>query len=394
MKYTEIRNLADLGLITPEQADAVAARFRLSPREPRNYPLIAFSLLGGLLALAGAALLVSANWEATPPLVKQISCAGLMLAAWAAGLRFLLRAENPRPIFGEALCLVGAGMWLSNIALYGQIYQISSEPSRAFGAWFLGIFLLPLLVRLRGVFAASLLAAGFWAGYAVVEHGERFGDTGKNLFFCLFAFFAAVSALGIFLGELNEGARERVRGYGPIALWTAFPLMILFAQVFCYEEIQATASAAAMVVPASALLVASLLFSFRKKLGAGGRVLAVIVGAFPLFTLALGFLEKSSDGRVSDNLIHASAAGSLFVCGVAAMALGAIVARRFFVNAGTLMILFAALALVMNAANVLGSLTGGGLALVFGGAGLLASAFFLERRRRDLVGKIAPREND
>lgn len=376
MKYSEIRKLAELGLITPEQADAVAAHFRLSPREPRNYLLIAFSALGGMLVLAGVVLLVSANWEAIPPLAKQISCAALMLAFWAAGLRFLL-GKNPRPFVGEALCFVGAGTWLANIALYGQIYQISSEPSRAFGAWFLGIFLLPWCVRLRGVFAMSLVAAAVWIACLLDE-----AHVGGAAFHYFVAFFAGVSALGVFLGGLGEKARERVRGYGPIALWTAFPALILLAQVFCYDEVKASAGAAWALVPAGVLFVASLLFTFRKKLGATGVVLATLVGAFPFAPLALGFRTCNSE---FDAAIHATMMLSLFVCGAAAMGLGAIVSRRFFVNAGTLMILLAALALTVE---VVGSLTSSGLALVLAGTLLLAFGFFLERQRRRLTRSI------
>ena len=376
MKYSEIRKLAELGLITPEQADAVAAHFRLSPREPRNYLLIAFSALGGLLVLAGGVLLVSANWEAIPPLAKQISCAALMLAFWAAGLRFLL-GKNPRPFVGEALCFVGAGTWLANIALYGQIYQISSEPSRAFGAWFLGIFLLPWCVRLRGVFAMSLVAAAVWIACLLDE-----ADVGEAAFHYFVAFFTGVSALGVFLGGLGEKARERVRGYGPIALWTAFPALILLAQTFCYDEMRASAGAACALVPAGVLFVASLLFTFRKKLGAASVVLATLVGAFPFVPLALGFRTCNSD---FDTAIHATMMLSLFVCGAAAMGLGAIVSRRFFVNAGTLMILLAALALTVE---VVGSLTSSGLALVLAGTLLLAFGFFLERQRRRLTRSI------
>ncbi len=376
MKYSEIRKLAELGLITPEQADAVAAHFRLSPREPRNYLLIAFSALGGLLVLAGVVLLVSANWEAIPPLAKQISCAALMLAFWAAGLRFLL-GKNPRPFVGEALCFVGAGTWLANIALYGQIYQISSEPSRAFGAWFLGIFLLPWCVRLRGVFAMSLVAAAVWIACLLDE-----ADVGEAAFHYFVAFFTGVSALGVFLGGLGEKARERVRGYGPIALWTAFPALILLAQVFCYDEVKASSGAAWALVPAGVLFVASLLFTFRKKLGAAGVVLATLVGAFPFVPLALGFRTCNSE---FDAAIHATMMLSLFVCGAAAMGLGAIVSRRFFVNAGTLMILLAALALTVE---VVGSLTSSGLALVLAGTLLLAFGFFLERQRRRLTRSI------
>ena len=77
--------------------------------------------------------------------------------------------------------------------------------------------------------------------------------------------------------------------------------------------------------------------------------------------------------------------GTLFVCGSAAMVLGAQGARKFYVNLGALMILLAALAL---AVEVVGSLTSSGFALILAGTFLLVFGYFLERGRRKITAKI------
>lgn len=383
MKYSDAEKLLELGLISLEQRDAIVDRLKLSPAASRNYLLFALSCVGGLLVLAGIILLISANWDAIPPLAKQISAATLMLAFWIFGLWFGCRQENPRPILSESFCFVGAGMWLGNIALYGQIYQISSEPSKAFAAWFLGIFLLPWIVRLRGVFLMSLVAAFIWL---CCKAEEVPNDIDEVFYFHFLAFFAAVSALGIFLSNLKDETRDRVRGYGPIAAWVAFPVLIFMAQVFCWDEVRLcgeTLSAATSLVPASLLLIAAMLFSFRKKLGALGGAAAILLGAFPIVPLGLGCLDAMT--RAPNDFIHALMMGTLFVCGCSAMMLGAKVAKKFYVNLGAMMILLSALALV---AEVVDSLMSSGLALILAGTFLLVFGYFLERQRRKITAKI------
>ena len=386
MKYSDAEKLLELGLISREQKDAIVAQLKLTPSASRNYLLIALSSVGGLLVLAGIILLISANWEAIPPLAKQISAAAIMLAFWIFGLRFICRKENPRPILGEGLCLVGAGTWLANIALYGQIYQISSEPSKAIGAWFLGIFLIPWLVRLRGVFVLSLVAAGIWLG---LKLDEIDGGSDAVSYFYFLAFFTGVSALGIFVGNLKEETRERFRGYGPLAAWTAFPILVFMAQIFCYDEIDFYPKSLFALVPASAILLAALLVSFWKKLNKPGVAAAILLGAFPLVPLALSYAD-SCKNNPGDDFLHAAMMGTLFVCGSAAMVLGAQVARKFYVNLGALMILLAALAL---AVEVVGSLTSSGFALILAGTFLLVFGYFLERGRRKITAKIKDSES-
>lgn len=383
MKYSDVEKLLELNLISPEQKDAIVARLKLSPSASRNYLLIALSSLGGLLVLAGIILLISANWESIPALAKQISAVALMLAFWFFGLRFLLRRDSPRPILGESLCLVGAGLWLGNIALYGQIYQISSEPSKAMAAWFLGIFLIPWLVRLRGVFVLSLIAAFIWLA---CKTGEASYPDDDAYYFHFLAFFAAVSALGTVLSNLKDSVRKRFRGYGPLAVWTALPAIVLMTQIWCYDIPFRSDINVALVlltlIPATLLLTASLLFSFREKLKPFGKLCALLLGVFPCVPLVLYGLGTT---HFSEDATQVLMMAALFVSGIAAMALGALVLRKFYVNLGTLMVLLAALALIIE---VIGSLTFSGFTLILAGTLMIVFGYLLERQRRKITAKI------
>jgi uncharacterized membrane protein len=81
------------------------------------------------------------------------------------------RVRGNWPKTGEALHLVGSGLFLANIALIGQIYNIVSRPPNAFLLWWIGIAALPWLLRSKAQHVLLLLAFGIWFGLEVNERG-------------------------------------------------------------------------------------------------------------------------------------------------------------------------------------------------------------------------------
>src|SRR5205814_2892786 len=73
---------------------------------------------------------------------------------------------------GEALHLLGSGLFLANIALIGQVYHISSRPPNAFLLWWAGIAALPWILRSKAQHVLSLLAFGVWFGMEINESGS------------------------------------------------------------------------------------------------------------------------------------------------------------------------------------------------------------------------------
>jgi uncharacterized membrane protein len=72
---------------------------------------------------------------------------------------------------GEALHVVGSCLFLANIALVGQIYNIVSHPPNAFLLWWIGIAALPWLLRSKAQHVLLLIAFGIWFGFEVNERG-------------------------------------------------------------------------------------------------------------------------------------------------------------------------------------------------------------------------------
>ena len=72
---------------------------------------------------------------------------------------------------GEALHLIGSCLFLGNIALLGQIYNLVSRPPNAFLLWWIGLAALPWLLRSKAQHALLLLGIGIWFGFEVNERG-------------------------------------------------------------------------------------------------------------------------------------------------------------------------------------------------------------------------------
>ncbi len=173
MKTGDIERIRQAGLITDEQGRAIIEHFHL--REDSHRFLTVLSVFGGVLVAAGIILLISANWEDIPDAAKIAGGLLLMLGAHAGGW-WLRDAKGGAPRVGEALYLVGALLFLANIALLGQIFHLTSRLPNAFLAWWIGIAALPWILRSRPLHALSLVALTVWMG------SEAWQDTGLLAF--------------------------------------------------------------------------------------------------------------------------------------------------------------------------------------------------------------------
>ncbi|MGO9003059.1 MAG: DUF2157 domain-containing protein, partial [Limisphaerales bacterium] len=181
MKYADIQKLHDASLITGEQRDKIIAHFNLK-EDGGNKFLAIVSIIGAVLIAAGIALLISAHWNEIPRGVKIAGGLALMLGAhaggwWLSTLRSSPATEDGREVHGEyrktgeALHWIGSCLFLANIALVGQIYNIVSRPPNAFLLWWLGIAALPWLLRSKAQHVLLLIAFGIWFGFEVNERG-------------------------------------------------------------------------------------------------------------------------------------------------------------------------------------------------------------------------------
>jgi len=169
MRHSDIQKLHEAGLITDEQRQKIIKHFQLKEDISSNF-LTIISIVGAVLIAAGIALLISAHWNEIPHGVKIAGGLALMLGFHAGGWWMREVQEKYRKT-GEALHFVGSCLFLANIALIGQIYNIVSRPSNAFLLWWIGIAALPWLLRSKAQHILLLLAFGIWFGLEVNEHG-------------------------------------------------------------------------------------------------------------------------------------------------------------------------------------------------------------------------------
>jgi uncharacterized membrane protein len=186
MKYADIQKLRDAGLVTDEQRQKIVEHFQLKEDSGGNF-LAIVSIIGAVLIAAGITLLIAAHWNDIPRGVK-ITTGLLLLLGFHAGGWWLRegggdatspassamgasRLQGKYRKTGEALHLIGSCLFLANIALIGQIYNIVSRPPNAFLLWWIGIAALPWLLRSKAQHVLLLLAFGIWFGFEVNEHG-------------------------------------------------------------------------------------------------------------------------------------------------------------------------------------------------------------------------------
>jgi uncharacterized membrane protein len=167
MNYGDIQKLHDAGLITEEQRRNIIERFQLKEDGGGKF-LAIISIIGAALITAGIALLISAHWNEIPHGVK-IATGILLMLGFHAGGWWVREVHGKFRKTGEALNLIGSGLFLANIALIGQIYNIVSRPPNAFLLWWLGIAALPWLLRSKAQHVLLLLAFGIWFGLEVNE---------------------------------------------------------------------------------------------------------------------------------------------------------------------------------------------------------------------------------
>jgi uncharacterized membrane protein len=164
MKRTDIERLYEAQLISADQRQKIIEHFSLD--KSRNWFLTIMLAVGGVLALMGVILVVSANWNKIPGGLKIVVGAALMAGAHWAGWHWRgTRQTSPR--LGEAFHFLGAGLFLANIALVGQVYHLASRTPNAFILWLVGIIPLAWLLRARSIHLLSLVGVLFWFGMEI-----------------------------------------------------------------------------------------------------------------------------------------------------------------------------------------------------------------------------------
>ncbi len=167
----EIPRWLESGILPPEGATALEARYRLGELEEEGGRLLASFIfgIGGLLLGGGVLAFVAAHWATLGAAFKVALIFSGLLGFHGAG--FYLWHFRGWPRLGHALVLTGCLVYGAAIGLMAQVFNVHSEWQRGFGGWAVGTIAVAWAV---GSSWAGLLALGvglIWFNGEIFDHG-------------------------------------------------------------------------------------------------------------------------------------------------------------------------------------------------------------------------------
>jgi len=378
------------GLITDEQRQKIIEQFNLK-EDGGNKFLAIVSIIGAVLIAAGIALLISAHWNEIPRGVKIAGGLALMLGFHAGGW-WLREVQGKYRKTGEALQFIGSCLFLANIALIGQIYNIVSRPPNAFLLWWIGIAALPWLLRSKAQHVLLLMAFGIWFGFEVNERGSWIYCESERqvLLYSLLgvAYLGAGYCLRVTKFFEFAGVTEKL---GLLAFLTfVFPLT--WKDFFGWETDETPQWVFPALVPFAILLAAFGIKSLRSLTTQWRWTwFASLLGMLVLMACVwFGVWRNDYDAgwrytRWNESWSYLVGTLALFVFCLLQIQVGLQERSPFLVNLG---IVFIALDIIAAYCDLLGSMARAGWMFVVSGVFLILFGVYLEKKRRALMKQI------
>lgn len=374
------------GVITPEQRSKLLSRHPIEQRSGGRFMAI-MATIGGLLVTAGIALLIASHWQEIGDWTKLGLFSLLLLSAHMLGWRLRIEPAN-HPRVGDAAFMVGCVLFLLGIALVSQIYHLNSRPANGVLLWWLGILPLPWLLRAKSTQFVSIAAFLIWFGMEVsaedswlrlVQRSHRYdGEEFIGVAFILLG--AALFFSGI--------ALRRHRHAEFAGLHEKLGLLVangaLYGLSFAWSRRSAGTSYNADVrwLPFMVLLfllAAVAAWAWRRN---RTETVAIAPWILPGLIAAAAFLiGPSANGERW--FWGAAACVALLVLNIGMIRVGLANGHESWINFG---IGFVALNIFTRYVDLFGTMLQGGVFFVVTGAMVLGLGFYLERKRRSLVG--------
>ncbi len=367
------------GIVTAEQAKRLHALHPVHEGAAARKFLTIITLLGALLCLVGVALIVSANWEKIHRWVKLANLVTLLVAAYSAGWWLKVKRGN-YPKLGDALLMAGCGLFMVGIALVSQIFHLDGRPGDAVLVWIAGIVAIPFLARSSGAFFVLLVAVYSWLvieatardGWLILE-AERDWDSAAMVLLCA----SLVLYWTAFLWRREWRGFAGIQQAWPVAIVCATVYAAGFAHEQWWNFSGEPRSAPALVLIGLAVLASAIAARANWR---EWRMLSpwlLLAGAPALIALG-GFFGH--DARVACSILS----------WVTLLALNVFMARAgleqgepWLVN---LAMAFIALNLFTRYFDIFSTMLDQGLMFLVSGALVLGVGWFLERKRRALLG--------
>lgn len=371
------------GLLTAEVRAALLDRY---PADARSRLTTIVAGFGAALVFAGIVSLVAVNWQEIDAMLKLVAGVLLLVAAFGAG--YVVRFRLGYRKIGEALMLVGSGIFLADLALVSQQYHVEPRPEVL--VLIAGLAMAPFSYILGSRAYAFVFPAVLTASLAVTilsSDGWLWFD-GNSL-------RIAVAFVGVGIGIVAIGILHRFTPFQTIASgFEANGLLLTLGALFVLGFVRHTEAGGTfptrlivitLVVPIALSVVAAALALLRGP-GRGAKrhvaLSAVFVAAITLGASAVLALASWRD-RDDGSIWWSVAFWVLFLATAAcAVAVGFAWRRDWLINLGVVACGIFIVARYFDLISDRGWAGGG-----FLGAGLLllGLAFVGERSRRALI---------
>jgi uncharacterized membrane protein len=377
------------GLVTADQRGAILARHPVPEGGAgANRFLAILATIGGSLLLVGVSLIIKANWEDIGDWFKIGGLVALLLGTYTLGWRFKI-SPGHYPKVGDACLMVAAGCFLLGIALVSQIYHIDSRPANGVLLWWAGIVVLPWLTRAKGMQFVSVVAGLTWFGMELASKDSWLsiwsdGSREDAYIFAAIGVLIGIAVLLFGLG-LRNGRREYFAGLHEkigllVACWSLYVLGFTWSvdswRMHSMGSVPLGPLAAVFVLAAAATGWAWLR-NYRELKVLAWSLLPPLV---PVLAHLLG-IELLDSGWLWGGL----SCLTLFVLNIGMIRTGLATGRESWINLG---MGFIALNIVTRYFLLFGTMLQGGVFFIVTGLLIIGLGWYLERKRRSLVGTV------
>ena len=154
----DIARWVEQGLIPPALAETLSRDVEQHERKSLSFGSV-LAMMAALLFGAAILVLIAANWEAFPRLLRVAALFATILAGYVGGA--VLKTRDHAAI-GEALYIIAAAAFGASIALIGQMYHMSGDESDALVTWCVGTGIAALALRSNPLTIAAVALASAW----------------------------------------------------------------------------------------------------------------------------------------------------------------------------------------------------------------------------------------
>ncbi len=377
------------GVVTAEQRQRLLARHPAKAGGANRF-LAILAAVGGVLLAVGISLVIKSNWERIGDWVKIAGLLALLGGFSYAGWK-LKMSPGEWPRIGDACLMVAALCFFLGIVLVSQIFHLDSRPANGVLLWWVGIAALPWITRAKGAQFVSVVAGLVWLGMELeawdswlrIDRGTAWNRESEYL----------LPAAGVLVGlavtwagfALRGGKREDFAGLhekvGLIITCVSLYVLGFAWTVHSWSSWAMPQTRWQAVTVLAALAIVGLAAAWRRS---RADLKLLFWFALPAFVPALGHLD-SIELRDSGWLFGGCACVALFILNIGMIRAGLATGREGWINLG---VAFIALNVITRYFELFGTLLEGGVFFIVTGLLVLGLGYFLERKRRSLVGQV------